>query len=642
MNMKFLTSILVWLFILSTADPAFAQSDMDSTDSGSMEARSEITNFEDASAELQTLAKRGEALFWAPASCSTCHGEKAEGLIGPSLAFGPSPYDIHYQFLSNPQMAPLHSILKPTNDDLLSLSVYVAALTGTALPAVEIDKYKATLKSIRPPVTIKPVFSARDQLVEKIQAYQTVVDDWQRKAKTGSLKRDYKVDVAAEYDPGPVIFNPEPGKTYFYENTGTIGNRRFTKDKKAVPPKSTQIIVGDAATKQIITSYLLPEKLRGSVHTTVMSPDASHIYIVGPRPYSDRMGQTARGVNPPASLLKADARTLRPVKQLVVGGRVHHAQIFQDKYLLIDTFGRDTDGLNIFLLDPKTDEIIGGVRDEDLGGYPYTAFNDGEYIYIQMQPVGYGPNGVIAATQLHQGRYTALRPFWIAKVDPVTWEVVREYPYPGYRSDWIAFDAKKEHMYLTAGGSDHVSKIELASGKIVWTNSTGPGPYGVNLNADETEVWVADKGETTGLFGRTITVLETKTGKHLETLFGGYQVDHVLLSPTGKEFWTTSNGEGRIYVYDAKTREQTNVIDMPSFGDPHGLVWVNYDENGVGKVVRDQGGFVNGVNPALGKSLVYPANTINVAIAPTGSVNAENVPTEDKSWLDKILGVVFD
>jgi len=83
----------------------------------------------------------------------------------------------------------------------------------------------------------------------------------------------------------------------------------------------------------------------------------------------------------------------------------------------------------------------------------------------------------------------------------------------------------------------------------------------------------------------------------LETLFSGYEVDHVLLSPDGKEMWATANGEGRIFVFDAKTRKQTHVIDMPNFGDPHGLVWVQYDEDGNSKVTRDQGGFHNGVSP---------------------------------------------
>ena len=152
-------------------------------------------------------------------------------------------------------------------------------------------------------------------------------------------------------------------------------------------------------------------------------------------------------------------------------------------------------------------------------------------------------------------------------------------------------------MFVTQAGSSNVSKIHIKTGEMAWTAGTGIGPYGVNLNADETEIWIADKGEGTGHFGRTITVLSADTGQVLETVFSGYEVDHVLLSPDGKEMWATANGEGRIFVFDAKTRQQTHVIDMPNFGDPHGLVWVQYDEDGNSMVTRDQGGFHNGVSP---------------------------------------------
>ena len=69
--------------------------------------------------------------------------------------------------------------------------------------------------------------------------------------------------------------------------------------------------------------------------------------------------------------------------------------------------------------------------------------------------------------------------------------------------------------------------------------------------------------------------------------------------------WATSPGEGRIYVFDAETYERLKVIDMPYRGNPHGLVWVQYDENGEGRVVRDQGGFHNGVDPHVGMALTY-------------------------------------
>ena len=40
---------------------------------------------------------------------------------------------------------------------------------------------------------------------------------------------------------------------------------------------------------------------------------------------------------------------------------------------------------------------------------------------------------------------------------------------------------------------------------------------------------------------------------------------------------------------------------MPYNGEPHGLVWVKYDEDGNSLVVRDQGGFHNGIDPAAGR-----------------------------------------
>ena len=165
-------------------------------------------------------------------------------------------------------------------------------------------------------------------------------------------------------------------------------------------------------------------------------------------------------------------------------------------------------------------------------------------------------------------------------------------------------DSAKEYIYPIMSSSI-ASKVDVNTGEIIWTNGTGIGPYGASLNSDETELWVADKGEAAHHLGRTITVMDTQSGHATETLYGAYKVDHVLLSPNGKEMWATSNGEGRIFVYDAETKELTNRIDMPGNGDAHGLIWVHYDNEGQPRVVRDQGNFHGGVNPMMGRSLNY-------------------------------------
>jgi DNA-binding beta-propeller fold protein YncE/mono/diheme cytochrome c family protein len=550
--------------------------------------------------EIAELTARGNDLFMERVSCWICHGENAEGLVGPSLQHGPTPMDIQVQLDSNPQMAVIVSELNPDAEDLLAIATYIRDMNDIAVSATDIADWRGQLAEMAAARGPEAEFflTERDKLVMQIQSFDTVLADWPQRAKTGSLKRGYDVQVFETFDAGEQVFFPEPGKLYFYQNTATTVRMI---DHDATPTNTSQVVVGDASTKEVIAYSQMPQELRGGVHTTVLSPDASHVYIIG-----GGLGMGMGGLPPTSrtasSVVKVDALTLKPVKHMNIGGRLHHGQIFQDRYLLIDMFASDPDALDVFLFDPETDEVVGGIRGEDLGGQNYTSYTDDEFIYVLMQPAGANARGFAA------GSVTAMRPYWVTKLDPVTWEVVAEYPYTGYRGDWIIIDSSSEYMYVPAAVSNNVTKVNLITGAIEWATSTGIGPYGGTLNADETEIWISNKGETSGQFGRTITVIETATGRLLDTVFSGYKADHVLLSPDGTEMWATSNGEGSIYVFDAKTREQLDVIPMPHRGEPHGLVWVAYDENGEGAVVRDQGGFHNGVHPARGNPLTVTAN----------------------------------
>jgi len=567
-----------------------------------------ITSQSFAQVDLGLYEKRGEELYNSPASCAVCHKQDGTGLIGPDITYGPTPAQILEQMLNNPQMAGIAQELKADNEDLISLSVYIRALSGLETTETLIVDQRAKLISARAKTETDLIFpkTDRDMAVEAVQSWDTVLADWQRRANEGPLLAKYDSQIVARFDPGKPKFKPKKGRTYFYENVGNSANLAIL-GPGATNAKSTQVVVGDARKHKVIASYELPVSLRAAVHTTIVSGDGKYVYIVGSKPHTEPTNQL-KALDAPATLIKVDAVTLQPVLQQTMGGRLHHGMVFRDKYILLDTFARDPDGLDVMLLDPETDEIIGGVRDEDLGGSSYTAYTDDEFIYILMEPVGYASHrstGMLGAKNLYSGKITTMKPFWIAKLDPETWEVVQEYPYPGFRGDWIEFDAKREFMYVPAGGTSNVSKINMKTGEIAWAAGAGISPYGASLNAEETELWVANKGEHTGHFGRTLSVLKADTGRQVATLFTGYEVDHILLAPNGKEMWATSNGEGRIYVYDTETHDEIAVIQMPQNGDPHGLVWVHYDENGESRVVRDQGIFRGGVNPALGKPLDY-------------------------------------
>ena len=564
---------------------------------------------------IDALVDRGEALYHDQVGCWVCHGESGEGLVGPSLRFGPTPVQIQDQLDSNPMMGVIVQEMNPDDEDLIAIALYIRRLAELPVSASMPGQYRTALAAVRDsrPPALTFANSERDDVVESIQSYGSVLTGWERRADTGNIMRSYDTEVLATFDPGAPRFRPEPGRTYFYENLGTGANPSVLHPGAAFA-ESTQIVVGDAVTKAIIASYELPVELRSAVHTTAVSPDGRYVYIVGSvSAFEDRIpdvvtfrrsGMAPGLLQTRATLIKADALTLQPVKQLTIGGRLHHGQVFRDRYLIFDTFSQDPDGLAMMVFDPETDTVLGGVKAEDLGGIPYTSWTDGQYIYTLMEPGGY-VSGYSAAMSIYQGRLTTMKPFWVAKIDPDTWEVVQEYPYPGLRANWIVFDHAGEHMYVIAGGSSNMAKINLETGVVAWAGATGISAYGASLNADETEIWTADKGESTGHYGRTLTVIDTGTGRMLATLFAGYQIDHVLLAPNGTEMWATSNAEGRIYVFDAARREQTHAIDMPYFGDPHGLVWVHYDDNGQARVVRDQGGFHGGINPAAGSVLSY-------------------------------------
>ncbi len=560
-----------------------------------------------AQESIDEMLARGDSLFNNRVGCWVCHQETGEGLVGPNLLFGPTPMDIFDQLESNPVMGVIVAELDPSDEDLVAISMHIRTLADLPVSAELAEQYRTELAAYKAsrPADIQFVRTERDLAVEAIESFGSVITGWERRAKEGSVLSHYETQVIAEFDPGEPKFTPEPGKTYFYENTGTNSVPAVMFDGFELPTQN-QVVVGDAQTKEVIASYALPESLRATVHTSAMSPDGRYAYIIGARPGGDAdMFETVGGS---ATLIKVDALTLQPIRQIAIGGRLHHAQVFRN-YMLLDMFARDADGLALMLYDTETDEIVGGVRDVDMGGMVYTVWSDKdyEYIYALMEPGGYAPGratGMLGMINVYQGKLVAMRPFWIAMIDPDTWEVVREYPIPGYRPNWAVIDSAKENIYVIASSSV-ASKINLETGVIEWTNGTGIGPYGASLTADETELWVADKGEAAHHLGRTITIMDTEAGHAIETLYGAYKVDHVLLSPNGREMWATSNGEGRIYVYDVETRELTHRIDMPMNGDAHGLIWVHYDENGVPAVVRDQGGFHNGINPALGIALDY-------------------------------------
>jgi mono/diheme cytochrome c family protein len=262
---------------------------------------------------VDALVERGRELFHADIGCRVCHNDDGAGLVGPSLLFGPTPVDIFDQLESNPVMGVIVSEMNPTDQDLVAISLYIRTLADLSLDDASPDQWLADLDVVRSNQagTFDFELTERDRQVQAIETFDSVLETWTRRAREGSLTSHYDVQVVAEFDPGEPKFTPEPGKTYFYENVGTTSSPSILFEGYT-PPTSNQIVVGDAETKEVIASHMMPLDLRAVVHTSMMSPDGRYAYMIGARPGGDI--DTTTNLSTSATLLKIDALTLQPIK----------------------------------------------------------------------------------------------------------------------------------------------------------------------------------------------------------------------------------------------------------------------------------------------------------------------------------------
>ena len=180
-----------------------------------------------ATTSVEEMLAKGEEFYNQPVSCWVCHGEAGEGRVGPSLLTAPpSAAFIWNQIQTNPQMGIIASELNPTDEDLVAVSLYIRGLAGLPVSEDLIFELQSELTRLKSEhvAEITNVKTERDLAVEQVETYQSILDDWQRRAKTGSLKRSYESRVLTTFEAGDPKFTPQPGKTYFYENVGNASN----------------------------------------------------------------------------------------------------------------------------------------------------------------------------------------------------------------------------------------------------------------------------------------------------------------------------------------------------------------------------------------------------------------------------------
>ncbi len=482
----------------------------------------------------------------------------------------------------------------------LSLAVALAAAVVAAVAAVTGQGSDTSLYSAP---DAPAVFATPNATGVEASGHQQMQhgDLWSKPPIGASWAEYFGVTVEQTLDGrGPQLVNPKPGQLYFYTNSGTAWGATNTKNS---------VVIFDATNmkrwKHVATTNLPDEYSLGySSHGANVSADGRWIYL-----------QSMSNPGRPSRLLVIDGFTLKIVKVFRSGAGGfggHHVNNFTGPdghdYIMNVDFNWNFGGGGAWVIDPSRDhEIVGGISRRDISN-PYVMSGDvgGPFMYATVPAAVAAQRGTVEGT--------------LTKIDLTNWKVLGTAPVMD--PIWVEPTQDGKIAWVTEGDESRVAKIDLGAMKVLAHIRSGPGPWGARLSCDETQLFVADKGEAAGYNqnGRTITVIDTRYTGVTDSVNTGRTTDHIILSPGCKYVVGSSNADHTLSIYDVDTHELVQVVKVPNDGDVHAGTFVRWQSNGkggvVGEVVSDITGLRGSARLAQQALIRNIQQAINVRINP--------------------------
>ena len=128
----------------------------------------------------------------------------------------------------------------------------------------------------------------------------------------------------------------------------------------------------------------------------------------------------------------------------------------------------------------------------------------------------------------------------------------------------IAFSHDSSTVFVTLQGTNSLTSIDLASGKVNWTVPVGPTPAGIITRAGGTLL--------VGVMGSDyIAEVDPTNGNIIRKIVTGNGAHNFLAAPDGKTLYVTNRVAGTISVLDADTLAITNTLQAPGGPDDMAL-----------------------------------------------------------------------
>jgi YVTN family beta-propeller protein len=124
----------------------------------------------------------------------------------------------------------------------------------------------------------------------------------------------------------------------------------------------------------------------------------------------------------------------------------------------------------------------------------------------------------------------------------------------------LAFSSDSKTVFVTLQGTNSLTSIDLASGKVNWTVGVGPTPAGVITRPGGTLL--------VGIMGANYIVeVDPANGNVTRKITTGNGAHNFLASPDGKTLYVTNRVAGTVSVLNADTLDVENTLQAPGGPD---------------------------------------------------------------------------
>lgn len=142
--------------------------------------------------------------------------------------------------------------------------------------------------------------------------------------------------------------------------------------------------------------------------------------------------------------------------------------------------------------------------------------------------------------------------FDAARMDPNRAEAIEVGRNPAH----VIVDWQNSFAYVTNGGDNSLSVVDLAAGRVVARIGTGASPHGLRMSPNGREIYVANTGDD------TVSIIDVAQRKEVARIPVGRAPAQVAFTPDGRRVYVTSTQEDSVVVVDTASRTRAATVPV--------------------------------------------------------------------------------